>query len=228
MLLTNWTVCATAATVDETFDWPLVHVSMLDEWDDEAQVEYLELHGENPSMMTLQRFGISRVYTADGEKIKVDTTKTLTVPLYADANQQTQYVYYGGYIYLLSNEKVQGKLSKPTQTDGIEVQTYTDSGHGYVVENQNYSFERLNKNQSCALVHFVEESDDPILEDYMVFFDQDDLIRITYPEVEGLKPLSPGCWSWDAFELTAKYYESEDICKSVSSATFVGSDNIIK
>lgn len=109
----------------------------------------------------------------------------------------------------------------------IVVRTSSDSGRGYLIENQNYSFERLNDSQSCALVHFVyADTGETAMEDFMVFFSKGDNIEITYPQLNGYQTLSPGCWSWDAFELTVKYYKPEDVHIQAPSATYVGTDNI--
>lgn len=192
--------------------------------------EKMEVYGENPSLMTLQRFGISEVYNAAGEKVEIDATVSTPseTPLYTDEKHQAQLVYCAGKIYTVtSGGKITGKYLKPEQHGGIEVRTCTDSGHGYMVENQHYSFERLNDDQSCALLHFVtEKSGKTIMEDFVVFFDRDDRIEITFPTMKGLETLSPGCWSWDAFELTVKYYRPWDITMRVPSATYVGDDNI--
>ena len=192
--------------------------------------EDMKVYGENPSLMTLQRFGISEVYNKAGEKVEIDAAASTPseTPLYADEKHQAQLIYCAGKIYTVTtNGKITGEYIKPEQHGGIEVRTCTDSGHGYMVENQHYSFERLNDDQSCALVHFVtEKSGEAIMDDFVVFFDREDFIEITYPRMKGLETLSPGCWSWDAFELTVKYYKPEDIRMSAPSTTYVGDDNV--
>lgn len=191
--------------------------------------EHLELYGESPSKMTLQRFGVPEVYSADGEKITIDDTMSISpkAELYADESRELQYVYYDGRIYTVNDGTICGYLTRPASTGGIEVSTCSSSHYGYLVENQHYSFERTSERQACALLHFVnEKTGETIMEDFMVFFEAGDLIVIAYPEIDGLEALSPGCWAWNAFELTVKYYEPEDVYKRAPSATAVGEDNV--
>lgn len=113
-----------------------------------------------------------------------------------------------------------------TANKDIKVRTCSDTGHGYMVENQAHSFERINDSQACGLIHFVFENGEKALEDAWVFFEPGDFVEVTYAELNGYRTLAPGCWSWDSFELTVTYYTEANAHVRAPSACYVGDDNL--
>lgn len=235
LLLAGWTAWTMMATDEPTGDLP--DTSTSEEAENNAQYTtysaktaqdtlqaHLELYGEDPTLMTLQLFCISEVYDTEGQKVEVKNLLTLPEGhLYVDENQQGQYVYYDGGVYVVTPDgKIQGRFNKPSHPGEIQIRAFTNFGHGHTVESQHYGFERTSERQSCALLHFVNaKSDETVAEDLMVFFEASDHIEILFPKIDNLETLSSGCRSGVAFELTVKYYEPENVYKQAPGTTSI-------
>lgn len=194
-------------------------------WPD-SLFEEVELYGENPSVETLRRAGITGAYDANGTKVLMENTATTPSegPLYTSEDCKIQYIYYDGVVYTAAPDMLCDAFRIPRWSyDGkTEVVTFSRVDSRWMETQRRYSFERESEKQLCALLHFVDaKSGEPVSDDLKVFFDAGDLVEIVFPECDGLEAVSTGCYSWEAFELTVEYCEPGSLAKQAPGMTCV-------
>lgn len=191
-------------------DLPLVPATSLAWWSTSNQLEYLRLHGENPSLATLARFDIKTVYDWRGNEVAINSASFAQpgINLYADRYGTQRYVYYGGTLFLLNRERtIYTTIAKPVRTnaDLFDLTTMSNSGQGFMVENQHHDLIRTRDTQYCGLLHFTDEYGRKVLNDLYVYFEPGDKVEVTLPQSDTFHSTARSVWAWQPFETTIVY-----------------------